>query len=96
MFEIEELVGRADLLRPIDPRHPLSADLSAMLIASEFMPVSLLTPMAEGLRASDTGTALNSRPGVSMLSRSRCVFGPMTVHARAGVHAIPTIKESTP
>jgi glutamate synthase domain-containing protein 2/glutamate synthase domain-containing protein 1/glutamate synthase domain-containing protein 3 len=32
---IEELVGRADLLRPIDPQHPLSADLSAMLIASQ-------------------------------------------------------------
>ena len=32
---IQELVGRADLLRPIDPRHPLSADLSAMLIASQ-------------------------------------------------------------
>jgi glutamate synthase domain-containing protein 3 len=31
---IEQLVGRADLLRPADPRHPLSADLSAMLIAS--------------------------------------------------------------
>jgi glutamate synthase domain-containing protein 2/glutamate synthase domain-containing protein 3 len=29
-----ELVGRADLLRPIDPQHPLSADLSAMLTAS--------------------------------------------------------------
>jgi glutamate synthase (NADPH/NADH) large chain len=32
---IEGLVGRADLLRPIDPQHPLSADLSAMLIASQ-------------------------------------------------------------
>jgi len=32
---IEELVGRADLLRPTDPQHPLSADLSAMLIASQ-------------------------------------------------------------
>ncbi|MGH8913049.1 MAG: glutamate synthase large subunit [Acidimicrobiia bacterium] len=32
---IAELVGRADLLRPIDPNHPLSADLSAMLIASK-------------------------------------------------------------
>jgi glutamate synthase domain-containing protein 3 len=30
-----ELVGRADLLRPIDPQHPLSADLSAMLVASK-------------------------------------------------------------
>ena len=29
-----ELVGRADLLRPVDPAHPLAADLSAMLIAS--------------------------------------------------------------
>jgi glutamate synthase domain-containing protein 2/glutamate synthase domain-containing protein 3 len=32
---IAELVGRADLLRPIDPKHPLSADLSAMLVASK-------------------------------------------------------------
>ncbi|MDP9144270.1 MAG: glutamate synthase-related protein, partial [Actinomycetota bacterium] len=32
---IAELVGRADLLRPIDPDHPLSADLSAMLVASK-------------------------------------------------------------
>ena len=32
---IAELIGRADLLRPIDPGHPLSADLSAMLIASK-------------------------------------------------------------
>jgi glutamate synthase domain-containing protein 2/glutamate synthase domain-containing protein 1/glutamate synthase domain-containing protein 3 len=32
---IAELVGRADLLRPIDPGHPLSADLSAMLVASK-------------------------------------------------------------
>src|SRR5687768_6173058 len=33
----------------------------AMLIASEFMPVSLLTPMAEGLRASEgqTGQAIS-------------------------------------
>ena len=32
---IAELVGRADLLRPIDPGHPLSADLSAMLVSSK-------------------------------------------------------------
>ena len=32
---IADLVGRADLLRPIDPQHPLSADLSAMLLASK-------------------------------------------------------------
>jgi len=32
---IGELVGRADLLRPIDPQHPLSADLSAMLVAAK-------------------------------------------------------------
>jgi glutamate synthase domain-containing protein 3 len=32
---IGELVGRADLLRPIDPKHPLSADLSAMLVSSK-------------------------------------------------------------
>jgi glutamate synthase domain-containing protein 3 len=32
---IGELVGRADLLRPVDPTHPLSADLSAMLVASK-------------------------------------------------------------
>ena len=29
---IEEIVGRADLLRPANPRHPLSPDLSAMLV----------------------------------------------------------------
>jgi glutamate synthase domain-containing protein 3 len=32
---LAELVGRADLLRPIDPRHPLSADLSAMLVPAK-------------------------------------------------------------
>jgi len=32
---LADLVGRADLLRPIDPQHPLSADLSAMLLASK-------------------------------------------------------------
>ncbi len=32
---IAELVGRADLLRPIDPKHPMSADLLAMLVASK-------------------------------------------------------------
>jgi len=29
---IEEIVGRADLLRPLDRQHPLAADLSAMLV----------------------------------------------------------------
>jgi glutamate synthase domain-containing protein 2/glutamate synthase domain-containing protein 3 len=32
---LAELVGRADLLRPIDPGHPLSADLSAMLVPAK-------------------------------------------------------------
>jgi glutamate synthase domain-containing protein 2/glutamate synthase domain-containing protein 3 len=32
---LAELVGRADLLRPIDPQHPLSADLSAMLVPAK-------------------------------------------------------------
>ena len=32
---IEEIVGRADLLRPIDAEHPLAADLLAMLVASQ-------------------------------------------------------------
>ena len=31
---IEEIVGQADLLRPIDADHPLSADLLAILVAS--------------------------------------------------------------
>lgn len=44
----------------------------AMLIASEFMPVSLLTPMAEGLHATEgqTGQAISisglSRGGASV------------------------------
>jgi glutamate synthase domain-containing protein 2/glutamate synthase domain-containing protein 1/glutamate synthase domain-containing protein 3 len=32
---LAELVGRADLLRPIDPQHPLSPDLSAMLVPAK-------------------------------------------------------------
>ncbi|MCI0544308.1 MAG: glutamate synthase-related protein, partial [Actinobacteria bacterium] len=32
---IEEIVGRADLLRPKEPDHPLSADLAAMLVHAE-------------------------------------------------------------
>jgi glutamate synthase domain-containing protein 2/glutamate synthase domain-containing protein 3 len=32
---LAELVGRADLLRPLDPQHPLSADLSAMLVPAK-------------------------------------------------------------
>ena len=32
---IEEAVGQADLLRPIDSEHPLAADLLAMLVASQ-------------------------------------------------------------
>ncbi len=32
---LAELVGRADLLRPIDPQHPLSSDLSAMLVPAK-------------------------------------------------------------
>jgi glutamate synthase (ferredoxin) len=32
---IEEIVGRADLLRPVDAEHPLSADLMAILVASQ-------------------------------------------------------------
>jgi glutamate synthase (ferredoxin) len=32
---IEEIVGRADLLRPIDAEHPLAADLLAILVASQ-------------------------------------------------------------
>jgi glutamate synthase domain-containing protein 2/glutamate synthase domain-containing protein 1/glutamate synthase domain-containing protein 3 len=33
---IEEIVGRADLLRPSDPEHPLAADLAAMLVKAEY------------------------------------------------------------
>lgn len=42
-------------------RRSLDGALRAMLIASEFMPVSLLTPMAEGLRATEgqTGQAVS-------------------------------------
>jgi glutamate synthase (ferredoxin) len=29
---IEEIVGRADMLRPADPRHPLAPDLAALLV----------------------------------------------------------------
>ncbi len=32
---IEEIIGRADLLRPADPGHPLAADLAAMLVKAE-------------------------------------------------------------
>ncbi len=32
---LAELVGRADLLRPLDPQHPLSSDLSAMLVPAK-------------------------------------------------------------
>jgi glutamate synthase domain-containing protein 2/glutamate synthase domain-containing protein 3 len=32
---IEEIIGQADLLRPADAEHPLSADLLAMLVASQ-------------------------------------------------------------
>ncbi|MGA8039368.1 MAG: glutamate synthase large subunit [Acidimicrobiia bacterium] len=32
---LAEVVGRADLLRPVDPGHPLSADLVAMLVSSQ-------------------------------------------------------------
>jgi glutamate synthase (ferredoxin) len=32
---LAELVGRADLLRPVDPQHPLSSDLSAMLVPAK-------------------------------------------------------------
>lgn len=47
----------------------------AMLIASEFMPVSLLTPMAEGLRATEgqTGQAI-SISGLFAVAAIRCAL----------------------
>ncbi len=33
---VEEIVGRADLLRPADLKHPVAADLAAMLIRAEY------------------------------------------------------------
>ena len=55
----------------------------AMLIASEFMPVSLLTPMAEGLRATEgqTGQAI-SISGLFAVAASLLALG-----ATAGVLA---------
>lgn len=68
---LEEVIGRADLLRPADPNHPLAADLAAMLVKAEYrkrhegykpVPLSSLSKRM----VSDAARAIDSKEPVEL------------------------------
>ncbi len=68
---IEEVIGRADLLRPSDPNHPLAADLAAMLVKAEhrklhegYKPVPL-SSLSKRM-VSDAGGAIERREPIQL------------------------------
>src|SRR5690606_3751672 len=97
---IEELVGRADLLRPSDREHPMAADLSAMLVPAHQRKVHrgyLPAPMsdlsrrieADSFEAVAAGERIDLQYPVRNVDRAvgtRLSGRITTLHGGAGLH----------
>ena len=97
---IEEIIGRADLLRPADPGHPLAADLAAMLVKAEhrkrhegYKPVPLsslsMRMVADASRAIETREPIHLSYPIRNVDRSVGARLSGDIAARYGDDGLP-------